>query len=260
MAKNILIIFLILVFLCVTMLICIFRPKTHKPIVFENRKFTLALMSQKAENEPVNVSVEVETPKIDIPELPKIETPKIENKKSVKSQTSAIQSQKTKTSQTKVQKSEEKPTISQKPVTQKPQKPAQSQINTQQNEKQIKTPVKQETTEKKEVVTKSVLTQEEIEVIEWNRWRSELQNKLMKDSKIAAPVGTSFNFSFTVDKFGNISNLKTWSNNPSYTPLAVRNIKPLLLSYQQTAILKFPEKSKRVITNVSGGFTMARSS
>ena len=104
-----------------------------------------------------------------------------------------------------------------------------------------------------------VLTEEE-EIIAWNKWRSDLQNKLMRDSKIAAPIGTSFEFSFTVDKFGTISNLKTWSSNPSYTPLAVRVIKPLLLSYQKTAILNFPIGSKRVITNVNGGFTMARSS
>ena len=104
-----------------------------------------------------------------------------------------------------------------------------------------------------------VLTEEE-EIIAWNKWRSDLQNKLMRDSKIAAPIGTSFEFSFTVDKFGTISNLKTWSSNPSYTPLTVRVIKPLLLSYQKTAILNFPTGSKRVITNVNGGFTMAHSS
>ncbi|MBQ2645638.1 hypothetical protein IJG14_08730, partial [bacterium] len=117
-------------------------------------------------------------------------------------------------------------------------------------------PKKQDKTEVIQPKQEKVLTEQE-EIIAWNKWRSDLQNKLMKDSKITAPMGTSFMFSFTVDKYGNITNLKTWSSNPSYTPMAVRIIKPLLLSYQKTYILKFPEGSKRIITNANGGFTMA---
>lgn len=100
------------------------------------------------------------------------------------------------------------------------------------------------------------LTEEE-EIIVWNKWRSDLQNQVMRDSKISAPYGTTFNFSFTVDKNGNISNINTWSDDNNYTPLAKRVIKPILTSYQHTAILKFPPRTKRTIVNVTGGYTMS---
>lgn len=104
--------------------------------------------------------------------------------------------------------------------------------------------------------TQKVLTERE-EIIAWNRWRSALQNQVMKDSHMCAPLGTVFKFSFTVDKFGNMSNIKVWSTNPSYTSYAVRCIKPVLSSYQHKAILNFPEGTKRVITNVNGGFVIS---
>lgn len=100
------------------------------------------------------------------------------------------------------------------------------------------------------------MTAEEAEIIAWNKWRSDLQNKVMKDTKIRAPIGTVFKFSFTVDREGTISNLKTWALNPDYTPMAVHVIKPTILSYQGQSILNFPPESKRVITNVNGGFTV----
>ena len=101
-----------------------------------------------------------------------------------------------------------------------------------------------------------VLTEHE-ETIVWNKWRSDLQNKVMKDTNIGAPRGTGFRFSFTVDKYGNMSNIKVWSTNPVYTDLAVRVIKPVLQSYQHQPILKFPTGTKRTITNVVGGFVMS---
>lgn len=101
-----------------------------------------------------------------------------------------------------------------------------------------------------------VLTEHE-ETVVWNKWRSDLQNKVMKDTNIGAPKGTGFRFSFTVDKYGNMSNLNVWSTNPVYTDLAVRVIKPVLQSYQHQPILKFPAGTKRTITNVTGGFVMS---
>lgn len=100
------------------------------------------------------------------------------------------------------------------------------------------------------------ITAEEAEIIAWNKWRSDLQNRVMRDTKIRAPIGTVFKFSFTVDREGTISNLKTWAQNSDYTPMAVRVIKPTILSYQGQSILNFPPESKRVITNVNGGFTV----
>ncbi len=134
-------------------------------------------------------------------------------------------------------KNAEKPVVEQeKPKVQQPTRPAQ----------QVKT-VK---------IEDKPLTEEE-EIIVWNKWRSDLQNQVMRDSKISAPYGTTFNFSFTVDKNGNISNINTWSDDNNYTPLAKRVIKPILTSYQHTAILKFPARTKRTIVNVTGGYTMS---
>lgn len=134
-------------------------------------------------------------------------------------------------------KNAEKPVAEQeKPKVQQPTRPAQ----------QVKT-VK---------IEDKPLTEEE-EIIVWNKWRSDLQNQVMRDSKISAPYGTTFNFSFTVDKNGNVSNINTWSDDNNYTPLAKRVIKPILTSYQHTAILKFPARTKRTIVNVTGGYTMS---
>lgn len=100
------------------------------------------------------------------------------------------------------------------------------------------------------------LTEQE-EIIAWNRWRSNLQNQVMKDAPMRAPLGTVFKFSFTVDKYGNMSNIKVWSENPNYTDLAVRVIKPVLTGYAHKPILNFPEGTKRVITNVTGGYVIS---
>ena len=100
------------------------------------------------------------------------------------------------------------------------------------------------------------LTEQE-EIIVWNIWRSNLQNQIMKDTQIGAPLGTAFKFSFTVDKRGRISNLKTWAVPASYNGIAVNYLKPLILSYQGQSILNFPARTKRVITNVTGGFVIS---
>lgn len=100
------------------------------------------------------------------------------------------------------------------------------------------------------------LTEQE-EIIAWNKWRSNLQNQVMKDAPTRAPLGTVFKFSFTVDKYGNMSNIKVWSENPNYTDLAVRVIKPVLTGYAHKPILNFPQGTKRVITNVTGGYVIS---
>lgn len=273
MNKNLLIL-IILLFLFSTVLVCVYKPKTHKPIAFENKNFKLELISNESvaknssETEvnfsPINidipnVNINVAEVGINIPEIKNVQN---ENKSSQKAKNNNANNQKTQiVSKSSEQKKVTKTVQTKKEVLSDKKENNISQPsfaeNTPQNiqpEKLVSKNVEADTTQ-----TTKFLTEEE-EIIAWNKWRSDLQNKLMADSKIAAPIGTTFAFSFTVDKFGTISNLKTWSTNPSYTPLAVRVIKPLLLSYQKTSILNFPTGSKRVITNVDGGFTMARSS
>lgn len=273
MNKNILII-IISFFLIATVFVCVFRPKTHKPIAFEDRNFKLELISDEiaapktSDLNLVQNSVEIKSQTVDINLPPvNVKIPEIKTNTNTNSKNSTAKNT------TKSQQKQPKTQIVSKknsPITQlnktevkkvesKPVQKSESKVVNNTKKSKVVSPVEKI---REKPVTKpavKVLTEEE-EIIAWNKWRSDLQNKLMRDSKIAAPIGTSFEFSFTVDKFGTISNLKTWSSNPSYTPLAVRVIKPLLLSYQKTAILNFPTGSKRVITNVNGGFTMARSS
>jgi len=111
------------------------------------------------------------------------------------------------------------------------------------------------------VQTKPQKLTEQQEEIEWNKWRSNLQNQIMKDSKLPSiPNGTVFKFSFTVDKYGKVSNVKTWSLTPSYTPYAIQYIAPVIRGYQGHSILDFPYGSNRVITNVEGGFKISSTS
>ena len=131
-------------------------------------------------------------------------------------------------------------------VKQKPQKVEQPKFKEQEVE----------VVEPQEPTTPRKLTEQE-EIIAWNKWRSNLQNQIMKDAPIRAPLGTGFKFSFTVDKYGNLSNIKVWSTNPAYTDLAVRVIKPVLNSYSHKSILNFPEGTNRVITNVNGGYVIS---
>lgn len=306
-----LLIFILILFLLVTTLVCIFRPKTHKHIMFENKNFKLSMMTQKSEAQKTDYNYEldsIEMPDftVDIPNV-QIKTPQFEFKQSEPRQqrqanekSSVGTSNSTKSTETKakpstaksVQKSlAEKPEASankpsqkpsnktvqksstdktaQKPFAHKPSSSTQKPVTASKPNKTVEQP---KPAQKTQIVSKpepeietlkassnKQLTAEQLEVIAWNKWRSDLQNKLMRDAKISAPIGTTFYFSFTVDKAGNISNLKTWSNNSSYTPLAVRVLKPLLLSYQKTPILNFPANSKRIITNAEGSFTMANS-
>jgi len=299
MHKNFFIFLILFLLIISTSLVLIFRPKTHKHIAFENRNFKLEMISQSAKVDipkaevdieigapeinietPV-INVKVETPKVNVTTTPVKTTPKptektVQTKPSQTQKTTNNSTQKNNSSTTKKNDNNTNTTKTQQtkqneqtqPIktAAQPKKQTQSEqtkkevVNTSKNEQVTVKEPKVEVTKPVAKTQQKQLTQEELEIIAWNKWRSDLQNQLMRDSKISAPIGTRFMFSFTVDKFGTITNLKTWSSNPSYTPTAVRVIKPILLSYQGKAILNFPANSKRITTNVDGGFTMAYSS
>ena len=136
-------------------------------------------------------------------------------------------------------------------ITQKtPEKPAQTNTpeppKTQTPAQTAQKPVKQ-------------LTEAE-ELIVWNKWHSDLQNQIMRDSKIYSPRGTVFKFSFTVDKNRRISNIKVWSETTNTQPGDIYRIKTVISGYQNAPILEFPQGTKRIITNFKGGFTVSTSS
>jgi len=235
---------LLIVFLTLlTLFIGLANPTMHKQamIVDSNYKFVEEVIDTipdklapvKTEIKPVNTKV------VDVKNM---QTKTIVKQVPIKTVPTKSTQQKSNTTTKKVEtktvvapKQTKEAVVENKPVV---QKPSAVEIN----------PV-----EEKPKSTQKVLTEQE-EIIVWNKWRSDLQNQVMRDTKIGAPMGTGFKFSFTVDKFGNMSNVKVWSTNDVYTDLAVRVIKPVLLSYQRKPILNFPEGTKRVVTNVTGGF------
>ncbi|MBR2526767.1 hypothetical protein IKE67_09910 [bacterium] len=113
---------------------------------------------------------------------------------------------------------------------------------------------------KKQTLTQPKTLTEQEEEIEWNKWRSNLQNQIMKDVKLPIiPQGTVFKFEFDVDMYGKVSNVQTMSLTHEYTPYAIQYIAPVIRSYQGHSILNFPQGSKRTQTHVKGGWKIAQS-
>lgn len=186
--------------------------------------------------EKKNTTKTVSTPKTTVAKKvqPKVETkvqPKVETKVQPKTTTQTVTTPKTTTQTATVS----QPVTKTQPVTQtvKPTPPPQPAVK--------------------------VLTEQE-ELIAWNKWRSNLQNQLMRDSKLPIlPYGTVFKISFNVDKSGKVSNIQTYSTNSKYTPYAIEYIAPVIRSYQGKAILEFPAGSKRTTTTFTGGWKISQS-
>lgn len=115
--------------------------------------------------------------------------------------------------------------------------------------------VEQKPVQKQNTNFKNPYMTEQEEIIAWNKWRSNLQNQIMRDSQIDyAPLGTLFLFTFVVDKFGNISNIKVECSNPNYMDVARNNVKPAIANLQKKPILNFPKGTQRTSTVVTGLF------
>lgn len=131
-----------------------------------------------------------------------------------------------------------------------------------QEQKVVKPSPSSEVTQELKEVLSDVTTQEEEpqkltrreEMIAWNKWRSDLQNKIMLDANVAAPIGTFFYFSFTVDKFRHISNIRAYSTNPFFQSEVTEKLVPTIKKYEYTALLEFPKGSARQKTNFKGMF------
>lgn len=96
---------------------------------------------------------------------------------------------------------------------------------------------------------------EQEELIAWNKWRSNIHNQIMKDSNAGvAPFGTMFTFSFLVDKYGNVSNVKVSCSNNFCMDIARNNLKPAISKLQRKPILNFPRGTQRTSTVVNGSF------
>lgn len=93
------------------------------------------------------------------------------------------------------------------------------------------------------------------ELIAWNTWRSNIQNRIMDDSNVTANYGTVFLFSFKVSESGYISNIKIICTEFTNTR-AIAAVKKAILNLQGKPILNFPKNSNRKVVEFTGGFMM----
>ena len=224
-----------------TISICAIKPEMHKTVLLYNSDYKLVPAQE----------VEVQKDEIPVAEMRVTQTPE-----TVKKVTQTVSAPKvTKVTQT----------TAKKPVTKTVTQPAtKAQTKTVTSAKSTSTTVTAPQPVQKTVQTSTqsvpkVLTQKE-EEIAWNVWRSNLQNSIMRDVRLPAlPAGIIFRYSFTIDKYGKISNIYTYSENPSYTPYAIQYIAPVIRSYQGKSILNFPEGSARTVTEFKGGWKISAS-
>ncbi len=248
--NKILSVIIILAFIISTITAAIIKPSLYKQVLFSSKTVEITQNTPEIQEKEIHVK-EIK------PLAQKQETLKLSGDKKVEKTEKTLKTVKKEEEKTKTPEKPELPNSIKEIITRqqapeikttveklKEPAPVEKPANIQ---KEYKNPLQQQQRE---------LTEQE-ELIVWNRWRSNLQNKVMKDVKIDAPLGTRFRFSFTVDRYGQISNLKVWSENPEYTSLAISRIKPLLLSYQGQPVLNFPQGTKRIVTNVTGGFVLA---
>ena len=267
---------LIVLTLVITIVIGVKQPPMHSRVMIYDSQYEIVdekksppvetvtkteeLPTMTADNNLTQVQIvfqEQEQPKV-TQEVKRVETPKTVTKSN---QNKVETSQKTtpqiktttqkpvvKTEQKQNQKTEQKTTVQPKTQT---QQVTQTQTHTPQTQT-----VKQTQAPKANTVT--VLTQQQ-EEIAWNVWRSNLQNQLMKDTRMPnIPIGTVFKVSFDVDRNGRVSNVQTWSTDSKYTPYAIEFIAPVIKSYQGKSILDFPQGSQRTKTTFTGGWKISQ--
>ena len=238
---------LLILVIVATVLICTVQPDLHKNVIVYDSDYTL-VTEQEVTTETKDVPV------MEMPAKPVEKTTVVEKKFEP-----VVTTSKTRTTSVKQQtKITPKQTTTTKQTVTKPQTKTVAKSVTTLQKPLVKEAVKFETpkveqkTEVKVVEPPKTLTQQE-ETIAWNKWRSALTNQIMQDTKLPPiPNGVLFQFSFTVDKFGKITNVQTGANPSSYTPYAIQYIAPVIRSYQGRSILNFPDGTARTSTQVTG--------
>ena len=264
--------FIAAIFVILTVLACVTKPQLHKNVFIYDSQYSVVEENTtpiETKNLPTMV-VSAETKQIPVP---KVEQQVTKQQVPVKNEKPKVEKIVTTTTQPKIQKQETVPAKQETVKTTETQNPLVSVLNKKETapKTEVKTekvetkqePVKvvEKTTEPKTVTTKTISQEEkeQQELILWNVWRSNLQNKIMQDTKLPIiPEGIIFRFSFDVDKYGKISNVQTWSLTPAYTPYAIQYIAPVIRSYQGRDILNFPAGSNRISTTVEGGWKISK--
>jgi hypothetical protein len=254
--KIILQLLLILVIVA-TFSICAIKPKLHKNVIVYDSDYTL-VSEQEVKTETKNIPV-MEMPSQPVQKTTVAETKIEPTVKTSNTKTSNVKQQtQTKPKQTAtVKQTVTKPqtkTVT-KPVTTNVQKPVVKEVvkieQPKVEQKTVNTTPQSLTSRGGEVTHSKVLTQQE-ETIAWNKWRSNLTNQIMQDTKLPdIPNGVLFQFSFTVYKYGKVTNVQTGANPANYTPYAIQYIAPVIRSYQGRSILNFPSGTARTSTQVT---------
>ena len=94
------------------------------------------------------------------------------------------------------------------------------------------------------------------EVVAWNVWRSNLQNTIMMESALEAPVGTLITFAFDVSKSGKITNLKYSCSSKKYEATARADMVSVLRRLEGKPVLTFPSNTKRTNVKFKGAFML----
>ena len=258
----------IILFILLTILTIKIHPDMHQPMIIEDEHFKLTRISDTipVNNLPVTPAAK-KTPS-ETSKAESVKTPDITEKQpqviEIKNQQTAENIEKyIEAKPQKIEKTEKK--IVQKNI---PDETSQlellQRIIEQAQEETAEEPIQLSETKKTEVNVQKPKKQntyqnpymtEQEEIIAWNRWRSNLQNQIMRDSQIDyAPLGTLFTFTFVVDKFGNVSNINVQCSNSNYMDAVKNRVKPAIANLQRKPILKFPRGSQRTSTVVIGGF------
>lgn len=245
----------IVLFVVLTILAIKIHPEMHLPMIIEDANFQLVRISDTLTN---NIPTAPVKPKTETKSQPQVQIqPATKTIQVIQEETPKKIIKIKPTEQTSPQKEQTITT----PVPQKSQiEILQDLLNTdiedtknlEENSKKLVQslePPKQQTNN-----TNPYMTEQE-EIIAWNKWRSNIQNRIMQDSQIDyAPLGTMFSFTFVVDRYGNVSNIKVNCSNPNLMNIALNNVKPAIANLQKKPILVFPRGTRRASTVVTGVF------
>lgn len=257
----------VVLFVVLTILTIKIHPEIHQPMLIEDADFQLVRISDNIERTPVTVVQTQHEQKVTQiqPAQQKVEVKIQEIPTQTKPvQTNALQPVETKPIKIKLPKKEvpvqtSTPEPSQAELLQRLlntdiedtkalQENAEKLAKTIQKPQQVQKPAPQQTS------ANPYMTEQE-ELIAWNKWRSNIHNQVMKDSNAGiAPFGTVFTFSFLVDKYGNVSNVKVSCSNNFCMDIARNNLKPAISNLQRKPILNFPRGTRRTSTVVNGSF------
>ena len=258
---NFLKVLVIISFIVLTIITLKLHPDMHQPMIIEDADFKLTRISDtlSTENIPVSSSAQkpkttekiVETPAPDLKTIQK----EIETAKPVsQTETKYINTSKPKQQQTEKRIKPETPPEDTSQIELLEQILEQVEKETTEPETQTQPRTQRQKPAANPNFKNPYMTEQE-EIIAWNKWRSNLQNQIMRDSQIDyAPLGTLFLFTFVVDKYGNISNIKVECSNPNYMDIARNNVKPAIANLQKKPILNFPKGTQRTSTVVTGLF------